>query len=200
MQDRLAARAKADAAIAYVDGRPNDFGGAYFTQNTGNLVLYVLPAEGIAPGILDSAIALVPEGLETKVQAVKTSMAELVQAEQRLLLRRDELQINELAIQVKENGLEMVLAPTAKASLSAGLAAVPVAISFGPGPQAAVCNDSSSCTPYRGGIGIFSPQANEFCTWGFLQVQVTDGVDRNTFDAGASAISDSMTAQSRRSY
>ena len=153
-------------------------------------------------------------------------MSELAKAEERLLLRSDELQINEVAVNVVDNNVQLVLAPTANASLADDVAGVPAAISFGPGPQAATCTNSSSCTPYRGGIGIFSPQVNQFCTWGFygtrgaaakylvtaghcaevgdtethLQVQVTDGVDRNTFDAGRlSANSDSMTAHVRGS-
>jgi hypothetical protein len=225
MQERQAVRDKLDPAVAYIDKHPDDFGGVYFTQNTGDLVLYVLPTADIAPSVLDGAVALIPDGVDTRIKTVKLSMNELLKAQQRLWARSDDLSINEIDVQVADNNLGVVVAPTAKTSLAVGVADVPLEVTYGSGPEPATCVDSSSCTPYRGGIGIFSPQANDFCTWGFygtrgaaakylmtaghcaklgdtethLQVQVTDGVDRDTFDAGASAASDSMTAHVRGS-
>jgi hypothetical protein len=219
LQLRLDLREKANAAVAYIDSHPGDFGGVYFTQNTGELVMFIVSTDATPVGVVDQVVGLVPDGLTSKVVQVRHSMSELLEAERRLSLRWDELQINQLAVRVQDNELDLVLAPTAKASLVADIASVPMSTSYGPGPTEAACVDSSSCTPYRGGIGIKSPQANLFCTWGFygtrgaaakymitaghcanlgntethLSAQVTDGVDKNTFDA-QNGTADAMTA------
>jgi hypothetical protein len=173
LQNRLELREKAEPAVAFVDGHPDDFGGLYFTQNTGELTMVILPAAKIASKVLDEAVALLPDDLTSQMRTVTHSMTDLEKAERDLELRWDELQINEVGIQVADNGLDLVLASSGNAPLANKVADVPVDITVGPGPEDATCTNSSSCWPYRGGIGIYSPGANQFCTWGFYGTRGT---------------------------
>jgi len=172
LTNREALERAAEPLVAFVERNDNIFGGAYFDHRPDGMVLVVLTTPEAGESGRLAVSQLVPQGLRTEYTAVPRALRALRDAQAQLRAAYDSLGIVETYPDLKSNSLHVVVSSQAAAQSIPALVSVPVTVEVGPPLQVASCPPRSNCTPYRGGIAIYTQYAQ--CTWGF-NARVTGG-------------------------
>jgi hypothetical protein len=167
MAERQRLFLQAETIEGFVDANPGTFGGVYYEQAAGSLVLYIASTPATSKQALAKALSLSPSGLQVKIVSVAHTMSELTTAEDQLVAKSDELGLKIVGIDTPRNSLVATLAPGSDARAPALVVDVPVAVTVGEGFRPASC--WNNCTPWRGGMNVWDQAfpSDGNCTWGF---------------------------------
>jgi hypothetical protein len=167
----------------FVNKHDRTFGGMYYTQDSGRLLAIVNQTAATTAEDVDTALALVPDGLELNFAHVRHTLAELVEARDKIDQAGDGIGVTFVGVDTALNGVEVHLAARSDSTAPARLIDVPVTVKVG---DIALTACWQYCKPWRGGMQILNFDPTYFnhgnCTWGFYGTKGTSA--RYAFTAG----------------
>jgi hypothetical protein len=223
MRERQRLEALADEAEEFVNDHPDDVGGFYLTQDTGNARLFIIATQASSSDVVDAATALVPDGLTVDVVTAAFSESALLAAADVLWAHADGLGLVRTGVDTRANRLVATVLPGHDPAAVSALVSVPVDASIGEAPEAIACWDN--CSPWRGGMNVLNDDfpGDGNCSWGYYGTRgtaskymltaghcgglgdafhlvagpavITDGADRNTFDSASTMFADATVAR-----
>ena len=108
LQRRSTTREAMEEALTYVDSHPSDFGGVFFDQSVGDLLLIVNVVSGTSPEIVHGFQSLLPAAATVEYREVQYATNELAAIRQELLPLVPDT-IDFIAIDVVSNRVQVAM-------------------------------------------------------------------------------------------
>jgi hypothetical protein len=181
---RAGLRPQLDDAIAYVNAHPDRFGGAFFDQSVGDLLLVVNTSTGTTDADLTEFRQRLPSGARVEYRTARY-------AEQELRDIKDDLvalgpaTVQMVGVNITHNRVEVSPVEGRQSALQRAIGDRGDAVSVidMPPPAGTACTSRSACTiPWRGGTKTSADGLS--CTWGFNARPTTSNTTKFLIEAG----------------
>ncbi|HET7691184.1 MAG TPA: S1 family peptidase [Nocardioidaceae bacterium] len=184
LERRSAMRTKLEDALVYVGAHPESFGGAFFDQSVGDLLLVVRTLSHTPTRVLDELQSRLPTGAKVEFRLSEHSEAALITLRQDLAALGPDI-VSSLAMDVVANRVEVATLQHQAAALQAAIAGRNDAVKFVDPVTAegAACASRTACTvPWRGGTKTSADGLD--CTLGSIARPTTSSTTKFMIEAG----------------